>query len=375
MILSVVIPVYNVKTYLKHCLDTVVEAASRVAESEIICVDDGSTDGSSKILKEYEMKGFIRVLESQHINAGAARNRGLKEALGKYVYFCDGDDFMDPEMFEDLLRVAERDNAQVVCTGNRVLSNQTRKIIRTDRISECLRGNGIIVGCGVTVWNKLFRHDFLKKEGLLFEEVNRANDIRFVTLALLLAERLSFSDRTHYVYRQGRDGSLQTSRPGNNILSFADSLLQVHNILALRRPDGAWKEPLINAVLTHFRYQISVRADGSDARHLYEALCWKYYDDFEMKNFDARKSAVRAQDRDLFLSVEIFREECLKLKTTLDEREAKLKHVWHWHEHHRVEKEKARAKVADLLASREYRFGKWMLHPFESVRSVLCKLV
>ncbi|MDO5139064.1 MAG: glycosyltransferase family 2 protein, partial [Oscillospiraceae bacterium] len=83
---SVIIPVYNAEEYLRECLDSVVNQTLR--DIEIICVDDGSTDGSLSVLREYE-KGDprVRVFTQPNINAGAARNKGLYNATGEYLSF------------------------------------------------------------------------------------------------------------------------------------------------------------------------------------------------------------------------------------------------------------------------------------------------
>jgi glycosyltransferase involved in cell wall biosynthesis len=91
---SVIIPVYNVEAYLRQCLDSVVNQTLK--DIEMICVDDGSTDSSAEILKEYAKKDErIRVLTQSNSGAGAARNAGLVSAKGKWLYFLDGDDFID----------------------------------------------------------------------------------------------------------------------------------------------------------------------------------------------------------------------------------------------------------------------------------------
>ena len=92
-IVSVIMPVYNGETYLRQCLDSVVNQTLK--EIEIICVDDGSSDRSVEILKEYAAKDErVMVLQQANAGAGAARNNGLSKASGKYLSFLDSDDFL-----------------------------------------------------------------------------------------------------------------------------------------------------------------------------------------------------------------------------------------------------------------------------------------
>ena len=96
---SVIVPVYNAQSHLRQCLDSIMGQTLR--EIEILCVDDGSTDGSAQILEEY--KGCdprLHVIMQENIGAGAARNRGLAEASGEYLSFLDADDFFEPDMLE-----------------------------------------------------------------------------------------------------------------------------------------------------------------------------------------------------------------------------------------------------------------------------------
>ena len=92
---SVIIPVYNVEPYLKQCMDSVV--GQTLKDIEIICVDDGSTDGSLDILREYAAEdNRIQIIEQKNAGAGAARNNGMRHATGKYLSFLDSDDFFEP---------------------------------------------------------------------------------------------------------------------------------------------------------------------------------------------------------------------------------------------------------------------------------------
>ena len=96
---SVIIPVFNAEKYLSQCLDSIVNQT--LTNIEIICVDDGSTDTSFQILKEYEEKDSrVIVLSKSNAGAGTARNEGLKIAKGKYLSFLDADDFFERNMLE-----------------------------------------------------------------------------------------------------------------------------------------------------------------------------------------------------------------------------------------------------------------------------------
>lgn len=98
MKLSVIIPVYNVEPYLQKCLDSVLAALARHPDAEVICIDDGSTDGSAAILKRY--MGCIRILTQANQGLSAARNAGLEVATGEWISFVDSDDWVEPDYFD-----------------------------------------------------------------------------------------------------------------------------------------------------------------------------------------------------------------------------------------------------------------------------------
>ena len=109
---SVIIPVYNVEKYLPQCLDSVVNQT--LPDIEIICVDDGSTDSSLDILKDYARRDKrITVLRQKNLHAGVARNAGLSIARGEYLSFLDSDDFFELDMLDQCYAKLKKDKSDV----------------------------------------------------------------------------------------------------------------------------------------------------------------------------------------------------------------------------------------------------------------------
>ena len=109
-ILSVIIPVYNIKNYLEECLNSVINQTLK--EIEIILVDDGSTDGSAKICDNFASKdNRIIVVHQKNQGAGMARNAGIEIANGKYITFTDGDDYLETSAFETLIKAITAHNS------------------------------------------------------------------------------------------------------------------------------------------------------------------------------------------------------------------------------------------------------------------------
>lgn len=115
-LVSVIIPAYNIEKYIGRCLDSVL---SQIYENlEIIIVDDGSSDGTGKILDDYEKRDSrIKVIHKENGGVSSARNKGLDMAVGDYIGFVDGDDIIAPEMYETLVKLLEEEDADIAHCG------------------------------------------------------------------------------------------------------------------------------------------------------------------------------------------------------------------------------------------------------------------
>ena len=114
MKVSIIVPVYNVKDYLKKCLDSLVQQT--LEEIEIFLVDDGSTDGSADILREYSLNYPDKIIVITKENGGqaTARNVALKRVQGEYVGFVDSDDWVDKNMYEEMYSLAKKEQSDIV---------------------------------------------------------------------------------------------------------------------------------------------------------------------------------------------------------------------------------------------------------------------
>ena len=150
---SVIIPVYNTEKNIEQCVRSVM---NQTLESiEIICVDDGSTDGSRAILERLAKEDArIAVIAQENAGAGAARNRGLQLARGRYLSFLDADDFFEPDMLEAALAAADSCGAEVAVFGKNLGALVAAGVPherQADAIGQKRRGGGADVrqiGCG-----------------------------------------------------------------------------------------------------------------------------------------------------------------------------------------------------------------------------------
>ena len=125
MFLSFIVPVYNVEKYLTECLDSLLNQDIPHEEYEIICVNDGSTDGSLAILRQYEQKyANIRVIDKENGGVATARNAGLDAARGEFIWFIDSDDFIRPDILPALRNRITETNADRVKIGTYIFQNE-----------------------------------------------------------------------------------------------------------------------------------------------------------------------------------------------------------------------------------------------------------
>lgn len=221
---SVIVPVYNVAPYLGQCLDTIL--LQTLSNIEVICVDDGSTDGSLDILKTYTMfDDRLKVIQQENAGAAAARNRGLKEATGEFISVLDSDDFFRPEMLEKMVQKAEEENSDVVVCGYTTFDNKTQTETGEQKVEEKylvqspLSRNDFhedlfTFMCGGAAWNKLIRHDLIKKYKINFDErVRYCDDLMFSCCVLGSATKISVLPDTFIHYRINTKTQQSASKP------------------------------------------------------------------------------------------------------------------------------------------------------------------
>lgn len=236
---SIIVPVYNNAPYLRQCLNSLIDQSFK--NIEIILVDDGSTDSSLQILREYEMiDSRIQVLTQDNEYAGAARNAGMKVARGNYYLFLDSDDFFHVDMVLYLYHVAKQyDSDIVLCDGyyydnDKKINTPARMLLQRYNIPKTMpfsyKDNPdkilhMTIDCP---WNKLFKASFIKNHGLVFQQIRSANDVYFVDSAILLADRIAVCDRKLIHYRTNVHTSLQATR-SKEPLNFYEALTAVKN--------------------------------------------------------------------------------------------------------------------------------------------------
>lgn len=204
---SVIVPVYNTESYLRRCLDALVNQT--LEELEIILVDDGSTDGSGEIMKEYVQRYGERVKLFSKENGGqaSARNMGIKLSTGKYIGFVDSDDYVEPKMFEIMYQTAEQDQCDMVECRYRYLCDEgkkTKEYRARGHIRQYRNQREMFINTQASPCNKLYRREVLMQEDIDFPEGLIYEDTAFYikTIPYIRKERY-LEDRFYHYYLRG----------------------------------------------------------------------------------------------------------------------------------------------------------------------------
>lgn len=219
---SVIMPIYNAGEYLSRAIGDVL--AQTLSDIELICVDDGSTDNSPKIIADYEKKDE-RVSSVRQSNQGpsVARNKGLEYAHGRYIIFLDADDMYEPSLLESLYSFAEEGELDIAISGFDIYDESQNKFVKpTDEPhSEIFNGGKItsknehpdkIFGSASGyAWNKLLRADFMRDKKLMFDpDLYVFEDVHFSASVMALAERVARVDDVLIHHRVYSDQSRAT---------------------------------------------------------------------------------------------------------------------------------------------------------------------
>lgn len=212
--ISILVPIYNVEKYLAQCLDSLLSQTLR--EIEIICINDGSTDGSKRLLEEYAKRDRrIFVIDKPNTGYGDSMNQGLKRAHGKYIGILEPDDWISPDGFAELYRLAQAHDFPEIVKANyfQEKGNKTKKIseIQPQDAQRVLNPAQYprVFRLAPTIWTAIYRRDFLKKSEIDFLATPGASyqDTSFNFKAWASAKRVVLTTDAFVHYRLDNENS------------------------------------------------------------------------------------------------------------------------------------------------------------------------
>jgi len=235
MLLSVIIPVFNVESFLEECLDSVYSQDLR--EVEVICVNDGSTDNSRAILKKYKDK-HVDLLIHDRLNGGlsAARNSGLSLASGEYIYFFDSDDVLLPGAIKLITSFIIDKSVDIACFNSLVGSNELY-FYKKEGFDETYTGKEYYLNFQKknnffppsAVWMYVFSSKLLNSFKLSFREGILHEDEHFTPRVFYLATRVKLLDIPILYHRVAREGSIMQKVRLKNLIDLQSVCLDLFN--------------------------------------------------------------------------------------------------------------------------------------------------
>ena len=232
--ISVIVPVYNVEKYISQCLDSIINQT--YSNIEIICVNDGTRDGSRKILEEYRKKDSrIKIIDKKNGGLSSARNAGLEVAQGEYISFIDSDDWIEETMIEKLYRNITSLDTDIAICGVHQYDEKKKEIDDSNkyytleyfdksfdnRSFTYEETKPFIMDVCVMAWNKLYRRSLIDQEQARFPDGLIFEDGPFFFTLFFKARGVSIVREYLYYYRVNREGSI-VQRGGKQFLDIID---------------------------------------------------------------------------------------------------------------------------------------------------------
>jgi len=268
--ISIIVPIYNAEKYLKKCLDSLKHQTKE--ELEFILINDGSTDSTAEIIKEYiDSDKRIRYFENKNQGIGKTRNFGITKATGKYIMFLDSDDYIEEDTCRILFEKAEHSKLDIViCDFYKVYSNKENEEIRTKSFkNSSLKDNPEILNEFLCPWAKLYRRDLIEKHEIKFIENLKYEDAPFVAIALDKASKIGKVDECLFAYRI-HDNSETTVRDERvfDIITIVDIIRKYFkNKTYIRETLDA----LTVRILTNYTIQQRMQKDKSLSNHFIDS--------------------------------------------------------------------------------------------------------
>ncbi len=256
--ISIILPCYNVAQYIERCLNSIIEQSFK--EFEIIIINDGSTDNILEVCSEYLKDERIKIYTFENQGVSQARNEGLLLAKGEYVYFCDTDDFINPETLNTIYKKAKEGDYDAVHFGFKTIyENQGGINYDSKEIPRIYQSNYEIIteylpkfiGIGQQdlnkwkevgniwslkefsgVWRFLYKRDVLISNNVFFRKnIKLSEDKLFIALFFLYANKICCIDNVLYNYIIRNKGLMTSSLNSNKLVNYKIKLIQERNIL------------------------------------------------------------------------------------------------------------------------------------------------
>lgn len=371
--ISVIIPMYNIEKYIGQCLDSLQNQT--YDNFEIICVDDGSDDDTQKIVSRYsDADRRIQLIKMPHCGkAGIMRNEGLKHARGEFCLFLDGDDFFEKDLLKHSLEKIREDKADICLFDARLYNEKTKiykevdYILQKKYLPETIPFSGkdfpyifnVTTGCP---WSKLIRRKLIDDYELRFMPLYRSNDVYFIFMAMILAERITVLPEVLVNYRQTGE-SLQANN-AKSPWDWYEALKELRRELNTRGLDTVAERSFKNLVFGVSIYNLCSLKTVEAYTEMYEVLKNRIFKEFGLDKF-GKEECYSYNDKKYEIYLDMMEYD---VKEYMFREIAKLKQEKsYWVKRAR----KAEKEVKDVKESVTFKTGKVLLSVPSKVKNLM----
>ncbi len=292
--ISVIVPVYNVEKYLKECLDSIINQT--LSDIEIICVNDGSTDNSLKILEEYALKDKrIKIINKENGGLSSARNAGLDVAKGKYLHFVDSDDYLDLKCYEKLYNKIIEFDADFCQFGYLYVDNNKNVLNKTD-FSEFFKDKN---QCGVFNCTYEVQFPFSRSWGAPFRLYNREyfiknvkefpvgrwyEDVSTGITGALCAKKIICLEEYLYYYRKTPSSIMRSTSLNKKCFDILEAIKDVESMLKEMNLFNEFEHQFFKFAFDQLYIYYYEKIKDKTIKEEFKIRAQKYFKKFNIKN-------------------------------------------------------------------------------------------
>ena len=262
--LTIIIPVYNLEDYIMRCLDSIVNQIEE--KVEVIIINDGSTDKTAEICNKYAKKyKYIKYFYQKNAGVSSARNSGIEQACGEYIWFVDGDDWILEKSIKRILKEIEENNDIEIFLGD-FIKNYNKKTnkkcnVKKEKLkrhNNCIKYPQNYINlfkynlCNLSLWCNIIKKDIFSLNNIKFDvSVKHTEDLDCMLELLLSVSKVKLLINPIYVYRQGRENSATTNYTAKRVNDIMNFVIKWYDKINNNVKNDELKEYLLDFV----RYQ------------------------------------------------------------------------------------------------------------------------
>ena len=295
--ISIIMPIFNSENFIEECLSSLINQIFK--NFELICVNDGSTDNTLKILKKFEEKDErIHIITQENLGAGNARNVGMKASKGEYIIFLDSDDIFNETMLEELYAKIKGNNLEIVICNSQNFYIYNNKTIFYKKNYSFSKKQLMIINKKFSSlnikenffntfiwwpWDKIFKKKYIENLGIEFQNLKSTNDLFFICSAVISSNKILFFDKILINHRVGIKSSIENSRE-KSWDNFYYALKKLKKFIKKKGLYKRFKQDFINYVASFSIWHLETM-NGKSFCFLYKKIRNEWWNEFGVSKY------------------------------------------------------------------------------------------